>query len=84
VLRAVYGISPSGIADAVELLLPHRELIRQDSDAVAAAWLSFRAHPRLGFTDGMILESARKAGYLPLGTFDRGLARLTGTAIPRR
>jgi len=33
----------------------------------------------LGFSDCLVLEIARKAGHLPLGTFDRGLAKLNGT-----
>ena len=32
----------------------------------------------LGFSDCLVLETARKAGHLPLGTFDRNLARLDG------
>jgi predicted nucleic acid-binding protein len=35
-----------------------------------------RAAP--GFPDRLVLEIARKAGHLPLGTFDRGLAKLEG------
>jgi hypothetical protein len=27
-----------------------------------------------------MLEIARKAGHLPLGTFDRGLAKIDGTS----
>jgi predicted nucleic acid-binding protein len=34
--------------------------------------------PTLGFSDCLILEIARKAGNLPLGTFDRALGRLDG------
>jgi len=30
----------------------------------------FRSRPALGFTDCLILESARRAGHLPMGTFD--------------
>jgi predicted nucleic acid-binding protein len=30
------------------------------------------------FEDCLILESARKAGHLPLGTFDKALGRLEG------
>jgi predicted nucleic acid-binding protein len=32
----------------------------------------------LGFSDCLVLETARKAGHLPLGTFDRDLAKLDG------
>jgi hypothetical protein len=47
---------------------------------VAAALDLFRARPALGFSDCLVLQLARKAGHLPLGTFDRGLCR--GRACP--
>lgn len=78
VLDAVYGRSAAQIADAVALLLQHRELALQDADAVAAALEHFRKRPALGFSDCLVLESARKAGHLPLGAFDRNLAKLPG------
>ena len=43
---------------------------------VGAALAHFQQRPALGFSDCLILEIARKAGHLPLGTFDRGLAKL--------
>ena len=78
VLSAVYERSPADIATAVEMLLGHRELTVQDSDVVAAALNAFRTRSALGFSDYLLLEIARKAGHLPLGTFDRALSRLDG------
>jgi predicted nucleic acid-binding protein len=46
---------------------------------VAAALDIFRSRPALGFTDCLLLEVARKAGHLPLGTFDRNLSKIDGT-----
>ena len=66
------------IATAVGMLLHHRDLTLQDSDAVASALEHYRRRPALGFSDCLILEVARKAGHLPLGTFDRGLSKLDG------
>jgi predicted nucleic acid-binding protein len=60
------------------MLLNHQDLTLQDSDAVAAAVERFRRRPALGFSDCLVLEVARKAGHLPLGTFDRNLAKLDG------
>jgi len=51
----------------------------QDADTVAAALAHFRRKPALGFSDCLVLEIARKARHTPLGTFDKGLARLPGT-----
>ena len=78
VLDAVYERTPAHIALAVERLLAHAALTLQDADAVAAALDQFRARPALGFSDCLVLEIARKAGHLPLGTFDRQLAKLDG------
>ena len=78
VLGTFYRFSPKELADAIEMLLDNPGLVLQDSDAVAAALNLFRAKPSLGFSDCLILELARKAGHLPLGTFDRNLGRVDG------
>ena len=78
VLSAVYERGPAEIASAVEMLLNHKELTLQDSDVVAAALKRFRERPALGFSDCLLLELAREAGHLPLGTFDRELSKLDG------
>ena len=79
VLSSVYDLEPARIATAVEMLLEHELLALQDADVVAAALAQFRKRPALGFSDCLMLEVSRKAGHLPLGTFDRDLARLAGT-----
>jgi predicted nucleic-acid-binding protein len=78
VLTAVYDLSHAEIATAIDMLLHHRDLTIQESDSVAAALEQYRNRPALGFSDCLILETARKAGHLPLGTFDRNLAKLDG------
>lgn len=79
VLASVYVLSPQRVATAVEMLLDHRDLALQDADTVEAALGHFRRRPSLSFSDCLVLEVARKAGHLPLGTFDQGLGRLEGT-----
>jgi len=78
VLESVYALKPAQIATAVEMLLHHKDLTLQDAEAVAAALARFRARPALGFSDCLVLEVSRKAGHLPLGTFDRRLGRIEG------
>ena len=78
VLAAVYELTRAEISTAIEMLLHHRDLTVQESDSVAAALLQYRSLPALGFSDCLILETARKAGHLPLGTFDRDLSKLDG------
>ncbi|MGH8318573.1 MAG: PIN domain-containing protein [Steroidobacteraceae bacterium] len=79
VLDAVYDRSVEQIATAIDRLLNHEHLTVQDTDVVAAATEIFRKRPALGFSDCLVLEIARKVGHLPLGTFDRDLAKLNGT-----
>lgn len=79
VLDAVYHRSHAQLARAIDRLLNHRDLTLQDAEVVALALDRFRARPSLGFSDCLVLEIARKAGHLPLGTFDRNLAKLDGT-----
>jgi predicted nucleic-acid-binding protein len=78
VLSSVYDREPAAIATAIEMLLNHEHLTVQDPDTVAAAVERFRQRPRLGFSDCLVLEVARKAGHVPLGTLDRDLGALDG------
>jgi predicted nucleic-acid-binding protein len=79
VLTTVYELGAAEVATAVEMLLQHEQLTLQDSDAVAAALDLFRSRPATGFSDCLMLQLARKAGHLPLGTFDRKLGKVEGT-----
>jgi predicted nucleic-acid-binding protein len=79
VLRAIYRLTPEDQAKAVEMFLNHRHLVLQDPESISTALALFRSKPALGFSDCLILELARKAGHLPLGTFDRSLAKVPGT-----
>ena len=78
VLESVYELGPQAIATAVDMLLNHAQLTVQDADVVAAALVRFRQHRNIGFSDCLMVETARKAGHVPLGTFDRALARVEG------
>jgi len=79
VLAAVYERDAGQVALAVEMLLNHQQLTLQEPEAVAAALDTFRRRPTLGFSDCLLVELARKAGHLPLGTFDRDLSKVDGT-----
>lgn len=79
VLASTYSFTAVELATAIAMLLNHRDFVIQDSDAVAAAVEMFRLKPSLGFSDCLMFELARKAGHLPLGTFDRRLGRVEGT-----
>lgn len=78
VLDAVYTRTPKQMIAALDLLLVHESLVLQDADVVNAALTQFRAKPALGFSDCLVFEIARKAGHMPLATFDKALAKLSG------
>ena len=78
VLTSVYELDAVALATAVEMLLNHHDLTIEDPDVVAAALLQFQKRPAVSFSDCLLLEVARRAGHLPLGTFDRDLAKLEG------
>ena len=79
VLESVYERSATDLAAAIAMLLDHKDLTMQDPEVVAGALDLFRERPVLGFSDCLMLELARKAGHLPLGTFDRDLGKVEGT-----
>ncbi len=78
VLESVYELGAKQLASAVEILLNHAQLTLEGAEAVAAALDRYRGKAGVSFSDCLVLEAARKAGHLPLGTFDRALARLPG------
>jgi predicted nucleic-acid-binding protein len=82
VLGSVYGLMDDQIATVVEMLLSHEHLSLQDAEVVAAALEQFRSASAPGFTDCLVLEIARKAGHLPLGTFDKRLSKIAGVEHP--
>ena len=78
VLESVYERKAVQLIAALELLLAHESLVLQDADTVRAALAQFSTKKALGFSDCLVLEIARKAGHLPLGTFDKTLSKLSG------
>lgn len=78
VLSAVYALNDALLATTVEGLLQHQNLTIQDAEVVASALERYRERAAPEFSDCLNLEIARKAGHVPLGTFDRKLGRLQG------
>ncbi len=78
VLAFTYRRAPDAVATAVDYLLQHGSIELQEPELVAAALTLYRTVPRVGFSDCLIFETTRRAGHLPLGTFDRALGRLPG------
>jgi predicted nucleic-acid-binding protein len=78
VLASVYDVPRARIARAIEMLTDHEHLALQDPDVVLAALAHFKAKGKVGFSDCLILEVARKAGHSPLGTFDGAFGAVAG------
>jgi predicted nucleic-acid-binding protein len=76
VLDSVFELPQKQLLTAIEMLLNHRDLVLQEPEVVSAALARYRRRPRLGFSECMVLESARKAGHVPLATFDKELGKL--------
>jgi predicted nucleic-acid-binding protein len=82
VLNSVYERTREQIATVIEMLLDHEKLTIQDPDVIEAALVRFRQNKRISFSNLLILEIARKNGHVPLGSFDRELAKLEGACRP--
>ena len=78
VLTSVYRLKPPEVAAAIGILLAHKNLSLQDAEVVGAALRQYRLKPTVSFPECLVLEVARKAGHLPLGTFDRELGKRSG------
>lgn len=78
VLESVYDLGREDIATVIEMLLSHEHFSLQDAEVVSAALDRFRAASNIGFSDCLVVEIARKAGHLPLGTFDKSLSKVDG------
>jgi predicted nucleic-acid-binding protein len=76
VLDSVYDLSREQVSTAIQMLSNHQALTLQDADVVSAALIQFQEHPKVDFSDCLALEIARKAGHIPLATFDRDFAKL--------
>jgi predicted nucleic-acid-binding protein len=78
VLGGTYALTHADMAATIEMLLTHESVALQDAEVVENALEQYRRKPAIGFSDCMVLEIARKAGHLPLGTFDRDLSKFAG------
>lgn len=82
VLGSIYRLTAPQIALVVEMLLEHERLVVQDADVAKSALAEFKQLPNVGFVDCLVVAVARKAGHLPVGTFDRNMARIDGAVSP--
>lgn len=81
VLESSYARTRVQIAKAFERLIGHGNLTFQEPETVLRSLELFQTRTSIEFADCLILESARKSGNLPLGTFDRRFGKLDGAAL---
>ena len=79
VLDSVYGLNRKRIGTVVRMLIEHDHLTLQEEDVVRTAHSMFERRRSVGFSDCLIVAAARKAGHVPVGTFDRRMGHLEGT-----
>jgi predicted nucleic-acid-binding protein len=84
VLQSFYERGRQEVIASIERLLDHQHLVVQEPDVVRAALSRFRERRNVDLSDCLLVEIARKAGHLPLSTFDRDLAKLDGAELIRR
>ncbi len=77
VLSSLRGFGRRDLGGFVEMLLATAGFALEDPLAVKDALDTFRSS-KAELSDCLVLAIARRAGALPLGTFDRNLGRLEG------
>ena len=77
-LSAVYGRNQKEQATAIEMLLSHCDLVVQDAEVAPCCAGTVSGQTGAGFSECLMLQIAVKSGHVPLGTFDRGLAKVEG------
>ena len=78
VLESVYDCGKPQLAEAMNRLLDNKDLSLEAPEVVRAALELYQARGKVTFEDCLILEIARKAGHLPLATFDKALGKVEG------
>jgi predicted nucleic-acid-binding protein len=80
VLEAVYGRTRAQMEAALERLLDNKDLVLEDPDCARAALETYR--DGLDFEDALALETARRAGHLPMATLRDSLRGVSGAVLP--
>lgn len=78
VLESGYGRSRPRMAQALEMVLDNKDLVLEDPSVARAAVEGYRGG--LDFEDALALETARRAGHLPLASLR--LRGVPGTEAP--
>ena len=77
VLAYTYRLARRDLGAVVEQILAGADFVLERPAEVATALVSYRSS-RVDFADCVLLANAQAAGIVPLATFDRRLAKVTG------
>lgn len=78
VLDSVYDCGKPQLIEALKRIIDNKELALEEPTVVRSALARYQSKGKIHFEDCMILEIARKAGHLPLATFDKALGKSDG------
>ena len=81
VLESIYDCGKPQLVEALARIIDNRELFLEAPAVVRAALTLYQTQGKIQFEDCMILEIARRAGHLPLATFDKALGKAEGALI---
>lgn len=81
VLESVFECEKPELLEAMKRIVDNRDLVMEDSIVVRSALARYASRGKTCFGDFLILEIARKAGNLPLTTFDKALAKAEGAQL---
>jgi len=81
VLESVYGCGKPQLIEAMTRIIDNKDLFLEEPAIVRAALALYQTEKKVHFEDCMMLEIARKAGHLPLATFDKALGKLEGAHL---
>lgn len=76
VLESVYSLNKTQLCTAISMLLQHQQLVMQEADVIHSALNDFSENTGVSFTDCLVVALAKKNGHVPLGTFDKKLAKV--------
>ncbi len=84
VLESVYAQGKPQLVEAMKRISDNVDLALEDPAVVRAALALYQTKGKLDFGDCLLLEITRKAGHVPLSTFDKALGKAEGaeTLIP--
>ncbi len=84
VLESVYAQAKPHLAEAIKRISDNVDFVLEDPAVVRAAQGLYQSRGKLDFGDCLLLEIARKAGHVPLATFDKALGKAEGaeTLLP--